>query len=156
MGFIILSFFIAVTSTGYLWLLSDDNKGKKFYNALHSFLGQKIATIIGFAALIGMFLGTMATIYLPISAMIFHPHDIEFRCQYNAIKTETSIYSSLSAKDAESYVSSLNDDIDKINCIIDNNKKYSGNFWLGIFYNKKVGDYPKIEKISIDNFYKEN
>lgn len=154
MGFIILSFFIAVTSAGYLWLFSDSNKKK--YNALHSFLVQKISTIIGFAALIGMFLGTMATIYLPISAMIFRPHDIEFRGQYNAIKTETSIYSSLSTKDAESYVSSLNDDIDEINYIIDKNKKYSGNFWFGIFYNKKVGDYRKIEKINIDNFYKEN
>ena len=68
-----------------------------------------------------------------------------FENQYNNIKYETLVYRSSDVPENYNYLHTLDGKMKLINGRIEMNKKYADNFWVGAFYDKRIGEYEKFD-----------
>lgn len=68
-----------------------------------------------------------------------------FENQYNIVKYETLVYRSSDAPENYNYLYALDNKMKLINSRIERNKTYADNFWVGAFYDKRIGEYEKFD-----------
>lgn len=69
----------------------------------------------------------------------------EFDNEYKKIKYETLVYRNSSIQEDYNYLHALDVDMNSMNGRIERSKKYSDSFWVGCFYDKRIGEYEKFD-----------
>lgn len=86
------------------------------------------------------------TIFVSSSIFALIGADVKgFESSYNSIKYETLVYRKSDAPENYNYLCRLDDKMELINYKIEMNRKYAGNFWVGCFYDKRIGEYEKFD-----------
>lgn len=86
------------------------------------------------------------TIFVSSSIFALIGADVKgFESSYNSIKYETLVYRKSDAPENYNYLYRLDDKMELINYKIEMNRKYAGNFWVGCFYDKRIGEYEKFD-----------
>lgn len=68
-----------------------------------------------------------------------------FESDYNNMKYETLVYRKSDAPENYIYLYKLDNSMKWMNDRIERNKKYDGNFWVGLFFDKRIGEYEKFD-----------
>lgn len=96
------------------------------FSLLMTIFGLAIFISTGFIALVGVDVKT-------------------FESQYNNMKYETLVYRSSDTSENYNYLHTLDNKMKLMNDRIEMNRKYAGNFWVGCFYDKRIGEYEKFD-----------
>lgn len=118
MGIIIVGFLMFIIGV----LSGRDN----MFSLLMTIFGLAIFISTGFIALVGVDVKT-------------------FESQYNNMKYETLVYRSSDVPENYNYLHTLDGKMKLMNDRIEMNRKYAGNFWVGCFYDKRIGEYEKFD-----------
>lgn len=118
MGIIIIGLLLGII--GILWGKND--------------MFSELMIIIGF------------TIFISSSIFALIGADVKgFESSYNSMKYETLVYRKSDAPENYNYLYMLDNKMELINNKIEMNRKYAGNFWVGCFYDKRIGEYEKFD-----------
>ena len=96
------------------------------FSLLMTIFGLAIFISAGFIALVGVDVKT-------------------FENQYNNMKYETLVYRSSDVSENYNYLHTLDGKMKLMNDRIEMNRKYAENFWIGCFYDKRIGKYEKFD-----------
>lgn len=118
---------MGVIITGLLMFIIGVLSGRdNMFSLLMTIFGLAIFITTGFIALVGVDVKT-------------------FESQYNNMKYETLVYRSSDTFENYNYLHTLDNKMKLMNDRIEMNRKYAGNFWVGCFYDKRIGEYEKFD-----------
>lgn len=118
---------MGVIITGLLmFIIGVLSERDNMFSLLMTIFGFAIFISTGFIALVGVDVKT-------------------FESQYNNMKYETFVYRSSDTSENYNYLHTLDNKMKLMNDRIEMNRKYAGNFWVGCFYDKRIGEYEKFD-----------
>ena len=127
MNYIVKTTIMGIIIVGFLMFIIGILSGRdNIFSLLMIIFGFAIFILLSIIALVGVDVKT-------------------FENQYNNIKYETLVYRSSDVPENYNYLHTLDGKMKLINGRIEMNKKYADNFWVGAFYDKRIGEYEKFD-----------